>query len=253
MADTGWKNPTATGGIGATDDFWTNPANAYSSNDVYATMLMANSSAYQSFYNFGFSIPAGATIVGLEVKVEYYMSGTPGANNCRLYLWKTDKTVWNGQTGDGFPETKTVEGTDTEGSSSTFAGGESWVVADFSNAAFAIKILIRDSVEAGHTFYCDHIQVKVYYAVIELISTATIVTSTASALSRGITEALTSTSTITTSTTAALSRGIAQVLTSVANIVLLITAKFPHWLKKPAPITAWTKKDDPTTTWTKEE
>ncbi len=87
--------------------------------------------------------------------------------------------------------------------------------------------------------------------IVDLVSTSAITTSIAGRLSRII--ALISTSTITTSTTAALSRGITQALTSVADIVLSITAKFPHWLKKPAPVTAWTKKDDPTTTWTKEE
>ena len=161
--DTGWKSPSATG---ITDNAWTNPTNAYTSNNTYATVIpMQNGAFTQDYYNFGFSIPAGATVTGFEVKTEYYMTDTPGANNNRLYLYKTDRTVWNGQTGDGYPETKTVEGTDTEGSSSTFPGGESWVVADFSDATFAIAIYIRDSVEAGEDFYCDHVQVKVHYTV----------------------------------------------------------------------------------------
>ncbi len=87
--------------------------------------------------------------------------------------------------------------------------------------------------------------------IVDLISASTITTSITGKLTRVI--VLISTSVISTSMTAALSRGITQALTSVANIVLFITAKFPHWLKKPAPITTWTAEDIPTTTWTKEE
>jgi len=72
MADTGWKSPTATGG---THNDYTNPTNAYSSNNNYATRLMADGSTYrQSYSDFAFGIPAGATINGIEMSIEGYGS-----------------------------------------------------------------------------------------------------------------------------------------------------------------------------------
>ena len=93
-ADTGFENPSATG-----DDYsqWSNPANAYFSDNVRATE--SSNGRQQDWYNFSFSIPVGATIDGIELVVEFRAnSGTVGADV---------ELSWNGGGGVSFPIRKT--------------------------------------------------------------------------------------------------------------------------------------------------
>src|SRR3989338_8952984 len=64
--DTGLKSPTAT----ASPNSWTNPSDAFSSNNTYASESTNNDS--QGYRDFGFSVPGGATINGIEVTLEAY-------------------------------------------------------------------------------------------------------------------------------------------------------------------------------------
>ena len=75
MSNTGWKNPSnATNqpknGSGGTS--WTSPGNVASSNNAYATFQIPGQ-AYSDWiriYNFNCGISAGATINGIELKIE---------------------------------------------------------------------------------------------------------------------------------------------------------------------------------------
>ena len=71
MASTGNVFPQTgenNAGIGATA--WTNPGNVVSDNTTDATCNAAASSQYLVARNFGFTIPADATIGGITVRVE---------------------------------------------------------------------------------------------------------------------------------------------------------------------------------------
>ncbi|MFA5154463.1 MAG: hypothetical protein WC554_18110, partial [Clostridia bacterium] len=153
MADTGWKSPTATGAV--YNDF-TNPTYAYSSNDQYATRLMANGSTFrQSYSGFGFGVPAGATINGIEVSIEghgsvqialpHYIHNESASNNRLKYFTHlvSDSAV--------------VEG----GASDLWSG--TWVADDFSDESFYMYLTTDPDGTDGITISIDHIQVKVYY------------------------------------------------------------------------------------------
>lgn len=58
-ADTGWESPSNNSNSG-----WNNPNNAYVSDDSRASA--DSSSDFVQYRNFSFSIPAGATIDGIE-------------------------------------------------------------------------------------------------------------------------------------------------------------------------------------------
>ena len=60
------KNPTANDPVGAG---WTNPLNAYTSNNVYATSGFPP--CIHRFYNYSFSL-SGSTITKVEVGIEFY-------------------------------------------------------------------------------------------------------------------------------------------------------------------------------------
>jgi hypothetical protein len=68
------RNPSANASIVAG---WSNLANAYASNNSYATASALT--AIGSLHGFGFTIPTGATIDGIEISVEGQGNQTQGA------------------------------------------------------------------------------------------------------------------------------------------------------------------------------
>ena len=154
-SDTGFLSPSA-----CDDDYsdWTNPTSAYSSNDVYATATGIDQ--YQDYYNFGFSIPSGATIDGIEISVEAYCEDTEEASQ-RLGV----ELSWNG--GSSYTSTSnTITWSWEEGEYSNVLGGSSdtwgrsWSDTEFSNTNFRIRL---NTIFETYTIYVDHIKIKVYY------------------------------------------------------------------------------------------
>ena len=91
--DTGLKSPTAT----ASPNSWTNPSDAFSSNNTYASESTNNDS--QGYRDFGFSVPGGATINGIEVTLEAYSQATSTVLSDNFGI--TDSSAVTGWTEDG--------------------------------------------------------------------------------------------------------------------------------------------------------
>ena len=151
--DTGLRGPTSSGS--PYNDF-TNIANAYVSDNVYATIV--GNGPKGDFSNFGFTIPAGATINGVEAYVEERQSGCSGV--CEMIV----KLSWNG----GITYTKTdlayLNSSDTV---DVFGGvldrwGRTWNANDFSNGNFRAQLI--SNLSTG-TIFVDQIRVRVYYTL----------------------------------------------------------------------------------------
>lgn len=145
--DTGFKSPAAN-----YESSWTNPAYAYTSNNIYATAIGSFKEIYS---DFSLNVPAGSIIKGAEVTVEAY-ANSPGATFI-------SQLSWNG--GSTYTATKqitlsTIENTLTMGGAADI-WGRTWSSNDFSNANFRIKL---GGDTPFYSFSVDHIQVKVYYA-----------------------------------------------------------------------------------------
>jgi hypothetical protein len=69
-ADTTFKSPT----IESTPASWSNGDRAFTSNNSYATEN--NDGQQQGYKNFDLTVPAGATIDGIEVAIEAKQEGT---------------------------------------------------------------------------------------------------------------------------------------------------------------------------------
>jgi len=136
---------------------WSNPSNAASSDDSYATAAVVfNQTHYLWCDDFGFSIPSGATIQGIEVKVEASYSGgfSCSLNHVRLIKGGTITGDDNGG--------QAVTGTDTV---YTFGGaadlwGASWAYSDINASNFGAAVTATG---AFSTARVDHIQIKVTY------------------------------------------------------------------------------------------
>lgn len=157
MADTGFRSPSAfENNVGVV-----NPANAYSSNDSRA-IFTVDTNDRVDLYNFGFSIPAGSTIDGIEISVEARM-GSVGDPPRQATL--TPRYNSRGTNAPSSANTSDFSGSDTTltvgGATSTF--GRTWADTDFSNANFSVRIQEDCNFFFNIDLEVDHVQVKVYY------------------------------------------------------------------------------------------
>lgn len=151
---------------------WSNPGNAAASDNSRATFTSTGSSNYLKATNFGFSIPAGATIDGIVVEVERSanLSGT-GGGGARIEdliaklvvggtVSGTSKAV--GGSANRWPLTAS-EAYKTFGASNDL-WGLTLSVSDVnaSNFGFVLQATgnLQDGSEIGSV---DHIRMTVYY------------------------------------------------------------------------------------------
>ena len=168
VAVTVTASPTAcasVAGIGTVA--WTNPGNAVSSNNSYATASVDGTTTnYLQCTGYNFAIPAGATINGITVNIERKSSSTNngGSADAAMRLVKagtigaTDRT-----TGTTYTTSDVIE---AHGSAADL-WGTTWTVADINNANFgaAFAATKASSGGAAHTVSVDHIQIVVDYSL----------------------------------------------------------------------------------------
>jgi hypothetical protein len=133
---------------------WTNPANALTSNNLYATAKKSNKKLTASSFNVT-AIPGNATIDGIEVTVEGYHSAG-STLNVKVALWNASSGTWSSSKTTSLT---TSDSTFTLGSSSDL-WGKTWSANDFANANFKIQLT---STGSGGTIYIDQVQMRVHY------------------------------------------------------------------------------------------
>lgn len=155
---TGWRVPSRTD----TPSNWTNPGNAYASDNFYATKN-STTDPYQAWRSFGFSFPGGATVTGIEVEVEARSSDPSG---CRLGV----ELSYNGGT-DWIVTGRSVDLTGTDqvfvlGDASDLWGRPSWTTTQLNDTNFRLRVQYIDPGTActnGATTYLDRVRVRVHY------------------------------------------------------------------------------------------
>ncbi|MCK4554879.1 hypothetical protein KAU19_08065, partial [Candidatus Parcubacteria bacterium] len=108
--------------------------------------------------NFGFSIPSGATIDGIQVQFERYPNAYGYVNEYDLRVVKADGSKSLEDKSDGLwaaPEAYYTYG------SSTSLWSESWTPANINDVDFGAVVAVW--VFAGGTARVDHIRITVYY------------------------------------------------------------------------------------------
>ena len=155
-ADTGLQSPTATASVGFGWDGGSLPGftiRAYADDSFYA---MAQLNEIQLYYNYGFSIPAGSTIDGIEVRLDAWYSGLATSGTFRVFL------SWDGGSGLTAYKDAVLTGTETTyllgGATDTW--GRTWTDAELSDANFRVRIA---EVNTDALSYLDWLPVTVYY------------------------------------------------------------------------------------------
>jgi hypothetical protein len=157
--DGGWSAPTDSGD---TDSDVTGDGNVFTSNNSYA--VFDSQSDEMDVDDFGFSIPTGATINGIEVAIE---GNRTDPRTVDVMLSWDNGSSWTTGSGTGM---KNFGGTFTTLDKTVILGGPSdtwnhtWAPSDFSDANFR---MLLDAVSSGpgDTLSVDQIQVKVHYTL----------------------------------------------------------------------------------------
>ncbi|NWF77640.1 MAG: hypothetical protein HXY36_03495 [Chloroflexi bacterium] len=159
---------TDDGSIGAVT--WSNPANALTQDDNYATATLSKAtptSHYLKVTNFGFAIPSGATIKGILVEIDRYAS--TGSGGTRI----TDNSIKlvKGGTISGDNKASASPWSDSDTNTYVSYGGPpdlwglTWSPADINGPGFGVAISAKkDDSNNTRTAYVDHIRITVYYS-----------------------------------------------------------------------------------------
>jgi hypothetical protein len=171
--NTGYKAPAANAAVtsnsGDNNGFQTNPSYAYTSDNLYTVDTNSGtgtSSSYTStqkdrhlFYNFTLAVPSGATILGIEVRLEAKVDSASGSPKMYAQLSPDGGTTWT--TGKGTATLSTTDTLYTLGGTSDL-WGTAWTSPQLSNTNFRVRI-IDVATNTSRDFSLDQITVRVIY------------------------------------------------------------------------------------------
>lgn len=141
---------------------WTNSGNIVSSNNADATATIGGNSqsAYLQATNFGFSIPATATINGVYVFIERAASSSSSLDDQDVYLLKAGAQAGSNRAKGGYWGTS--DATQWYGST-TDLWGTTWTPAQINASNFGVRFRVDNDSGSSRTASVDEIQVRVYY------------------------------------------------------------------------------------------
>lgn len=175
---TDWTSPGANAahypaGLAGSLTDWTNPGNVASSDDSAATA--SNSNSYRrKWYDFGFAIPGGAVIKGIEVKLEGKYTANPSAGALKLSAAIYKDVVVDGEDMGGypgisqkaFPQTGNLTDADVVMTRGGYAElwGTTWTPAEINATNFGFSVVGNTGSSPSTTDYSlDQLQVRIIY------------------------------------------------------------------------------------------
>jgi len=131
-----------------------NPGRAYTSNDSYAVFGALDDAA--KYAGFSISIPSGANILGIEVRLEGNVANNRDLNISLTWdngtTYTSEKPMTRFGTTDDF---RTVGG-------STDTWGRTWSLSELTSTNFGVRCRVPAS--ASGNLNLDHLQVNIYYS-----------------------------------------------------------------------------------------
>jgi hypothetical protein len=173
LVDTGFRNPTAnapvTSSAGDNNGFQTSPANAHADDGLFAvdtnsgtgtsTSCTSSKKDKHIFYNYNFSLPNGAAIRGMEVRLDAKVDSTSGSPKLCVQLSWNGGASWT--TAKSTPKLTTSEATYFLGSASDL-WGRTWALGDFANTSSRVRVISVAS-STSRDFSLDWVAVRVTY------------------------------------------------------------------------------------------
>jgi hypothetical protein len=112
------------------------------------------------FYNYGFSVPGGAAINGIEVRLDPRADNTSGAPKMCVQLSGDGGTTWTAAKATAPLGTSLASYTV---GNSTDTWGRTWSAADLTNASFRLRV-INVSSSTSRDFFLDWVGVRMHTA-----------------------------------------------------------------------------------------
>jgi hypothetical protein len=166
-------NPTSTGSnqvVAGSNGIWTSLGNATTSNNAYVlSAALPTAATFTDRFvatGFGFSIPAGNVITGIEVVIERSVTGGVNITDNEIMLVKggVTQTATNKATAAIWPTSDAV---------ATYGGGadlwgNTWTLADINSGNFGVAVSAKRIFAAGapRNARIDFITITVYYTAI---------------------------------------------------------------------------------------
>lgn len=144
---------------------WLTPANALASDNAYARVNAQGTTHYLKVTGFGFAIPAGAEILGIQVNVERNGSANVSKRDSSLRLVKGGVI-----SGDDKADTSvalswpSADAVASYGSASDL-WGQAWTPADINDASFGVVLAALLQYTVTGNVQVDQITVTVTYAL----------------------------------------------------------------------------------------
>ncbi len=168
---TSWMSPAAqsadTGGDN--NGYQTNPTYAFSDNAAFAVDLNSGTTTSTSctdagkdrhrFYNFGFSIPSGAVVNGLEIQLQAKADATSGSPKICIQASWDGGVTWTAVRNT--PNLSKTEKTYLFGGA-TDTWGHTWIPIELGDGSFRVRVIDVSS-NTSRDFYLDWIAVRVTY------------------------------------------------------------------------------------------
>jgi hypothetical protein len=110
------------------------------------------------FRDFGVTVPAGATVLGIEVRLDARADFADNSRMCAQLSWNGG-TTWTGAyntNGLGTSESTFILGGPTD------LWGRTWSIAELENGTFRVRIADR-SQSSARDFFLDWVAVRVTY------------------------------------------------------------------------------------------
>ena len=150
---------------------WSNPNNARTQNDLHASMVTTTKNGttrYLLAQDFGFNIPAGASVTGIVVEIDRYATATNSGSVSDYIIQLIDAT--GSINGENKANLAAWSGSDTDtyqvygGSSDTWLI-TNWTSAKINSSNFGVALSAKTSNTNSATFsmFVDDIRVTVYY------------------------------------------------------------------------------------------
>jgi hypothetical protein len=167
-ADSSFSSPAANGADAGGDGngFESNATSAHSFDGVTAvdsnsgtgtgTSCTSTGKDRHQFYNYGFAVPGGSTVTGLEVRLDARGDSTSGSPKMCVQLSWDGGTNWTAAKATG--TLGTTQATFTLGST-TDTWGRTWSAADLADAAFRVRVIDVSS-STSRDFFLDWVAVR---------------------------------------------------------------------------------------------
>jgi hypothetical protein len=173
-ASVGPSGPGTVVSVSPGDHPWSDPDNAKASDDSYASAAAPPNPPSSSYRlkatNYGFSIPSGATVRGIQVDVERHKDSQTYSRvyDLEILIVKSDGSLGASNKANTVTNWPWSDATRSYGGA-TDLWGEVWGPADIDNSNFGVVVRVSFSWDGSYggsptvTAYVDYVSVTVYY------------------------------------------------------------------------------------------